>query len=427
MYKKSQYNNYIMNRKSDGASLYYNASTGAIAWLNKEIQNAFDSNCIAPLQSKDYFQTLIKNGFVVPDIIDEYERYAFKARQFVMDCNSDFASYIVALTMECNLRCLYCFEEGHYNKEPINDSTIKAIYRFITQSVLKQNKQKLNINWFGGEPMLAFDRIVELSKQLMEFCQKHNINYTASMVSNGTLLDENKLNILINKCNIKHIQISLDGDSEEYIYLKKANINYFNTVMNNVGLIAKSSIGLSVRLNVCRENQNSLLNLVDKLVSIPDFHGIIYAGKIMNYNGSSLYHEISDEDFALFESEVNKKAAQFEEYKKLVKKSLKPKGASCGYLVHNRCLIDSYGYLYRCEHHINNRALAIGDVKNGFYHNKVDNLFLFHELPQKCRTCSVMPICMGGCASDRILYDKWINCDYVHNKVKSWCIYISNT
>lgn len=424
MYKQSQYNNFIIKRETDASYLVYNSSTGAIAWLNQEVQEAFDNNCIDKLESKDYFQALIKNGFIVSEIIDEYERYNFKARQFVMDQNSDFASYIIALTMECNLRCLYCFEEGRYNNEPISDSIVQSIFCFITSSVLEQKKKKLNINWFGGEPMIAFERIVELSNLLIAFCSRNGIDYTASMVSNGTLLDEKKLNILINRCAIKHIQLSFDGDKEDYIRLKKANEKYFDIAYRNVLLIAKSSIGLSVRLNVCEENRKSLLNLIDKLVCEPEFHGIIYAGKIISYNNSSLYHEISDEDFTVFEAEIDKRASKFDEYKKLVKKNLKPKGASCGYLVHNRCLIDSQGYLYRCEHHINNKKLAIGDVKNGFYHNKIDDTFLFHTLPEKCKTCSVMPICMGGCASDRILYDKWINCDYVYDKVESWCRYI---
>lgn len=424
MYKQSQYNNYIVERKSDASYLVYNSSTGAIAWLNQEVQEAFENNCIDSLEEKDYFQGLIKNGFIVPDVIDEYGRYNFKARQFVMDQNSDFASYIIALTMECNLRCLYCFEEGRYNSEPISDDTIQSIFGFVTSSVLEQKKTKLNINWFGGEPIMAFERIVELSNKLIMFCDKNGIDYTASMVSNGTLLDEKKLNILINRCAIKHIQLSFDGDKEDYIRLKKANEKSFEIAYQNALLIAKSQIGLSVRLNVCEENKESLLSLIDKLVCEPEFHGIIYAGKIISYNNSSLYHEISDENFAVFETEIDRRALKYPEYKKLIKKGLKPKGASCGYLVHNRCLIDSQGYLYRCEHHINNKELAIGDVKSGFYHNKIDDMFLFHALPKKCRICSVMPVCMGGCASDRILYDRGINCEYVHDKVKSWCKYI---
>ena len=92
-------------------------------------------------------------------------------------------------------------------------------------------------------------------------------------------------------------------------------------------------------------------------------------------------------------------------------KRLEPKGAGCGYMADGRGLIDHNGLIYRCEHQINNKEFAIGDVINGYYYNDIDSSFMDCPLPEKCKTCSIMPVCMGGCASDAIYDKKEFGCE----------------
>ena len=33
-----------------------------------------------------------------------------------------------------------------------------------------------------------------------------------------------------------------------------------------------------------------------------------------------------------------------------------------------------------------------------------------YKLPKKCEICSVLPVCMGGCASDVVIDEKTTNC-----------------
>lgn len=424
MYKQSIYNNYIKTDEN-GNTLCLNAATGGLVWFDNEVISAFQSNNIESLSEKEYFQALIDNGYIVKDNIDEYEQYSYRMKKYAMGLSSDSCSFIIALTMKCNLRCLYCFEEGKNESSNISKQTLNDIFSFITKQLEEQNKKKLYINWFGGEPMIAYNSIVFLSHMLIEYCKKNEIEYKSSMVTNATLLDEDKIKNLKNNVNINHMQISIDGDKEWYSKLKRADNEKYETVFQNILLAAKNGIGVSVRLNICKENQESLMRFVDKLIKEPDFHGIIYTGKLMKYNNSQDYHEISDDDLTKFEATLEKKISKYAEYKKFLKKSLKPKGAPCGYMVTGRCLIDNEGYLYRCEHHIANKNLAIGDVIDGFYHNKIDNQFLFSPLPEKCQKCSIMPLCAGGCISDRILHDKWISCDYMKNKINRTCSYLS--
>jgi uncharacterized protein len=425
-YKKSMYNNMITSRiKNDKTEyLIYNSSTGAMAWLEKWVYSAMAEGNISVLKKEKFFNELQRNGFVVLKEVNEYFNYMFKAKSFALDKHSDFASYIVAPTMRCNLKCLYCFEECNNDTSIMSEDMLEAVYLFITKNVMKESKHRLNINWFGGEPLLAYKQIKNLSKKLISFCDNHKIEYRASVVTNGTLLTKSILEELIDECRVKHFQISFDGESAEYQRMKKATNENFNRAIQSIEMISKSCAGISVRLNVCYENKDSLLHLAKKIVKISDFHGIMYAGKIMKYDNKQDYSEISAKDFEIFENNLNEYASTYSEYQRYVKKSLNPKGASCGYMVKNRCLIDPHGRLYRCEHHINDIHYVIGDVINGFYRNELDYMFVLGDLPDKCQKCSIMPICMGGCSSDRILHQKFVNCDYMKRKLVENCILV---
>lgn len=424
MYKASMYNNLIDFRGIDSSRLYYNSASGAIAWIDEKNHEAMINDDIMKI-NKPHLEQLVRHGFVVNKAIDEYENYMFRSKQFILNKNHDVASFIIALTMQCNLRCKYCFEEGKYGRIKADKELLDNIYLFITSFVLNNKKKKLHITWFGGEPMLAYDSIVALSKRLIDFCNNNNVKYHSSMASNGILFNDENIKELKEVCMLNHVQISMDGEKEYYKSLKHASDNDYNTVYNNLINIVRADIGLSIRLNVCDKNIESVLRLTEQLTSIEDFHAIIYLGKIIKYNNSDIFEEISDDNLLLLEEKISGMISDYDEYKYMLSKQLKPKGASCGYMVHDRCLIGNDGYLYRCEHQINDKRFAIGDLKNGFYHNKVDNQMIFNELPEKCKKCSVMPICMGGCVSDRLYHEKFISCNYFKNRVKFLCKQLS--
>jgi radical SAM protein with 4Fe4S-binding SPASM domain len=70
--------------------------------------------------------------------------------------------------------------------------------------------------------------------------------------------------------------------------------------------------------------------------------------------------------------------------------------------------------------------LAIGDVVSGFYYNQTDYTFLDYVLPEKCKTCSVMPVCMGGCTSDVIFAGKQTDCESIKENIFYMVKTISN-
>lgn len=130
------------------------------------------------------------------------------------------------LSEQCNLACKYCFlgnntpeRRNKFSSEKMTKETAEqALSYFIRQIKLSDNQNPENkptIIFYGGEPLLNFEvleyvalRVQELGKT--EPCIK---NAEMSVITNGLLLDEHKLNRLKELC--VSIAISIDGCSEE--------------------------------------------------------------------------------------------------------------------------------------------------------------------------------------------------------------------
>lgn len=94
--------------------------------------------------------------------------------------------YTLVITQKCNLACDYCYV-GHKNSV-MALLTAKKIVDFIFKSTPK--KEKIDIGFFGGEPLLEFDLI----KEITAIIQKHK-NFDPnrailSVVTNGTVFSK---------------------------------------------------------------------------------------------------------------------------------------------------------------------------------------------------------------------------------------------
>ena len=97
----------------------------------------------------------------------------------------------------------------------------------------------LQIEWFGGEPLLNKEFIFDFSKDILEHCKKFNIDYRSSMTTNAYLLDK-KTFLKLHKNNIKAYQITIDGLEEDLNKLRPlANGNpTFKTIISNLTKIS---------------------------------------------------------------------------------------------------------------------------------------------------------------------------------------------
>lgn len=78
---------------------------------------------------------------------------------------------------------------------------------------LKKNLARygsLNLEWFGGEPLLAPEIIEKVSAPAIEMCQKLGIPFRAGITTNGYLLTPEIMKRMI-KCRIRAYSITIDG------------------------------------------------------------------------------------------------------------------------------------------------------------------------------------------------------------------------
>ena len=121
---------------------------------------------------------------------------------------------------DCNLRCKYCFADGgeYMGKRELMSAEVgkKAIEFVIAQS---QNRRNIEIDYFGGEPLMNFDVVKEITEYAKEQGKKHGKEFRFTITTNGILLSEDK-QAYINE-NMGNVVLSLDGRKEVHDAVRK--------------------------------------------------------------------------------------------------------------------------------------------------------------------------------------------------------------
>ena len=204
--KESKYN-FIIEGK-DGNTLFYNTRMGSLAVVEPHKKQQYDLFIRDEAElDNDFLSQLKYCGFLVEDGFDE--KLDIKMRLLSSRYDTSVLSLTITPTMACNFRCVYCFENGHYGHGKMSISVQDKIIELVEKEVC--HIEKLVITWYGGEPLLAMDVIELLTPRLKKICDNHNVDYSASMVTNGYLLNTDMCEKL-DRCHIEDVQITLDGD-----------------------------------------------------------------------------------------------------------------------------------------------------------------------------------------------------------------------
>lgn len=113
--------------------------------------------------------------------------------------------YTVSITQQCNLRCSYCYIDK--NNSVLSQETAKKIVDFIFSNT--PTEEKINIGFFGGEPLTEFETI-KMATELIEKHPSYNpARIELAVVTNGTVFSDEISDFLI-KHNINFC-LSCDG------------------------------------------------------------------------------------------------------------------------------------------------------------------------------------------------------------------------
>lgn len=114
---------------------------------------------------------------------------------------------------DCNLGCKYCFAgQGEFNgpKALMSFEVGKAAIDYLIAN--SKNRRNLEIDFFGGEPLMNFDVVKQLVEYGNKQAEKYGKVFRFTITTNGILLDDEKIDY-INK-NMYNVVLSLDGRKE---------------------------------------------------------------------------------------------------------------------------------------------------------------------------------------------------------------------
>jgi uncharacterized protein len=262
-YKPSRFN--AQTRSEDHKLLLYNAYTGhSCAIPDKHVDEAEKyinaQGYTGELSSMG--QYLKSKGYIVQTDVDEDARW--DVRYGLWQFRQDRLELILLSSEDCNFRCIYCSQQF---KRGSMQRSVRTGVRNLVESRLRY-LNSLAISWFGGEPLLGYDAIEELSPYFQKVAVSHSLEYHAGITSNGYLLTPERSRNLVS-WGVSYFQITLDGkaiDHDSHRPLTEGG-NTFDVITSNLRAmkLIDQNFEAVIRCNFDHTNFNSILELIDNL------------------------------------------------------------------------------------------------------------------------------------------------------------------
>ena len=171
---------------------------------------------------------------------------------------SESLHLVILPTEQCNFRCTYCYETFELGR--MGAETLAATTRFLDR--VAPSLRRLSIEWFGGEPLVAFREIEHLQRHVGALQQRlPQLTFSGAMTTNGYLLDSARLKSLVG-WNVRSFQVSIDGEAEAHDARRPlANgRETWRRIYDNLLAAKASHLGfdITIRVHVDRENLESM-------------------------------------------------------------------------------------------------------------------------------------------------------------------------
>ncbi|MCB9569716.1 MAG: radical SAM protein [Myxococcales bacterium] len=391
----------------DGVYLAYNTLSGAFLTLDAadfEL-TALILEAVAAGDPITGFEprlvvALRRGGFLVNAAVDE--RAEVRRRYREGRARTRGVSLTIAPTLSCNFACTYCFQE--HPKRHMGDAEIDRIVRHVEANL--EPETALSITWFGGEPLMAYPVIKALSTRLRAHCEAIGASYSHSMITNGSLLGDGRIDDLVALGGFRYLQVTLDGPPEVHDRRRLSVVGgpTFDRILANVAR-ASERLRIILRVNVDRSNADRLEGLVDRLVDLDLQRRVsVYLGHTLPYTDVCA----GVGDVALSREEFAALQTRFKFY--LLTRGFRGVSGLPRPRAGGICVADHPGgavlapddLVFRCwnevamtDEHASGRL--DGEASASMLANNAgwDSFDPFFHTP--CKTCRVQPLCTGGC------------------------------
>ena len=313
----------------------------------------------------------------------------------------------------CNLNCSYCFaSQGKYNgQRGIMSLEVgkKAIDFLVSNSGTRRN---LEVDFFGGEPLMNFEVVKEIVKYARGIEKKVNKNFRFTLTTNGMLIDDDVIEFA-NK-EMSNVVLSLDGRKSVH---DKFRVDYagngsFDRIVPKFQKLVKAREGKNYYMRGTFTHNN------------PDFLEDIKTMLDLGFNELSMEPVVCKEDdpSALTQEDVEIVLKQYEDLAKLMierRREGRPftfyhymidlSGGPCIYKRISGCgsgteymAVTPWGDLYPCHQFVGDEKYKLGNIYDG-----IDNIEIQQEFAscnvyakKECDDCWARLYCSGGCAAN---------------------------
>ena len=379
-------------------------------WSKEEIEEAYDE---------------------LLDLVKEEILYSKDLYEEIAMAGDDSESYIKALCLnvvhDCNLRCKYCFaDEGEYKgcRKPMSAEVGKKAIDYVLEN--SGSIKNIEVDLFGGEPLMVFDTIKEIVDYAKEKDKLYNKNIRFTMTTNATLLSDEIVDY-IDK-NMGNIILSIDGRKEvnDNVRIRVDGSGCYDRILPNIKKMVDrrdKSKQYYARGTFTRNNTDfyedvmALANEGFKEISIepvvlPDSHELsirredlpkIYEQYDKLYKEMVRRAEENDDPFKFYHFNIDLNGGPCV-YKRI---------AGCG-AGHEYVAITPDGDIYPCHQFVGNEEFLLGNINSGIKNKNLSkdfkNAHIYNK--PKCKECWARFYCSGGCQANNFNFNGDIHVPY---------------
>ena len=352
---------------------------------------------------------------------DIYENYIldFKKRETVVK------ALCLHIAHDCNLACKYCFaEEGEYHgrRALMSFEVGKKALDFLVAN--SGNRVNLEVDFFGGEPLMNWQVVKDLVKYGRSLEKTHNKKFRFTLTTNGILLNDEIIEFLNQE--MSNVVLSIDGRKEinDLMRPHRGGQGSYDTIVPKFKKVAESrnQMNYYVRGTFTRNN----LDFAEDVMHLADlgFKQISVEPVVASPEES---YALKEEDIPGLLNEYDRLAVELLKRQRegrgvnffhfmidlkggpCVAKRLSGCGSGTEYLA-----VTPWGDFYPCHQFVGKEEFLMGNVDEGITRTDIRDEFKTCNVyaKEKCRNCFAKFYCSGGCAANSYNFHGNINDAY---------------
>lgn len=368
----------------------------------------------------NFYNELINNEFIINKNIVIEDICTKNLLEYYN--NQEVVRLTINPTLDCNLRCWYCYE-NHKKNTTMSQETIDQIIKYLNKNISDQTKT-IQLSFFGGEPLIKYKNVVlPLCKRIKQFTIQNRINLSIAFTTNATLLSPQRIDELQNIHNNIYLQIPFDGSREQHNKTKHFcnSKGSYDIVLNNIKYaIMKDEFEVNIRCNYTLENIESFKDLISEFTE--------YKNKTNFYFD---FHKVWQEP------ESAKLQSKYQETLNFLIRHLGihhlliDKSSICYADKHSNIIVNYDGGIFKCTARDFTEENKLGFLDNdgniiqpnNKLNNRNNNILL-----SSCRQCKILPIC-NICSQKKLEFKdnicpKFNNTDELYSRIKQYINHI---